>query len=162
MFKNKGGFLTMILSVLGVVLYVAMFSSVLTALVAILTYANLSTFIALSTVVRIAPTVLILGGVGLAAFSYAKGNKAAAGSDPGGLMRMVLGVLVIILFATLFSTILSSFYTLYTATNASDFIAFQTVVSILPTILFLGGIFAGGATAVSGYRARRKRSRNRR
>src|SRR3972149_430944 len=105
MFKNKGGFLTMILSVLGIVLYVAMFDSVLTALVAILTYANLSTFIALSTVVRIAPTVLLLGGVGLAAFGYMKGNKTAAGADPGGLMRMVLGVLVIILFATLFATI---------------------------------------------------------
>ncbi len=153
--QGKSGFMWMILSVLGIVLFVSMFSTILTALVAILEYAHLSTFTALETVVKIAPTVLLLGGVGLASFGYVKGLQGASGADPGGLMRMVLGVLVIILFATLFLTILSSFYTLYSATNASDFTAFQTVVSIMPTILFLGGIFAGGFTSYQGYKARK-------
>lgn len=158
----KGGFLVMVLSVLGVVLYVTMFSSVLAALETIRLYANLSTFIALETVVEIAPTVLLLGGVFGAGFAYYKGFKQAGANDPGGLMRMVLGVLVIILFATLFATILSSTYTLYGYADgagnvSSEYTAFQTVCTIFPTVLFLMGIFAGGATAVSGYRARKRR-----
>ncbi len=155
MFKNRGGFLVMVLSILGVVLFVSMFSSILTAIGAVLDYANVTTFIALEVVCKIAPTVLLLAGVGIAGFGYYKGLKSAGGNDPGGMMRMVLGVLVIILFCTLFLTILSSFYTLYAAANTS-YIAFKTVVSILPTILFIGGIFAGTSTAVSGYRARRR------
>jgi len=151
----KGGFLTMVLSILGVVLFVSMFSSILTAIGAVLDYANVTTFIALEVVCKIAPTVLLLAGVGVAGFGYYKGLKTAGGNDPGGMLRMVLGVLVIILFCTLFLTILESFYTLYSAANAS-YIAFQTVASILPTILFISGIFAGTTTAVSGYRARRK------
>ena len=157
----RGGFLQMVLGVLGIVLYVTIFSSILTATEAIRAYANLSTFTALETVVEIAPTVLLLAGIFAGGFAYYKGYKMSGGegSDPGGLMRMVLGVLVIILFVTLFSTILSSMYTLYSTTNASEYTAFQTVCQITPTILFLTGIFAGTMTAVSGYKARKRRGR---
>lgn len=160
----KGGFLTMVLSILGIVLYVTIFSSVLSALEAIRLYTNITTFTALSTVVLIAPTVLLLAGIFGGGFGYFKGYKSAGatGTDPGGLMRMVLGVLVIILFLSLFSTILTSMYTLYSSNNASQYTAFQTVVSIMPTILFLGGIFAGTATTVSGYKARKNRKSLRR
>ena len=73
-------------------------------------------------------------------------------------MRMVLGVLVIILFVTMFATIITAMSTLYTAySDNTDWVAFGTVLSISPTVLFLGGIFAGGSTAVGGYRARRRR-----
>jgi len=37
------------------------------------------------------------------------------------------------------------------------FIAFQTVCTIIPTILFIAGVFAGIATGISGVRARRRR-----
>lgn len=154
----KGGFLAMVVSVLGVVLYVTMFSTVLTAFESLRTHTNIDTFTALSTVVEIAPTVLLLAGIFAAGFGYYKGYKATAtgGTDTGGLMRMVLGVLVIILFVTLFSTIVTAMYTLYTADNADQYTAFQTVVQIAPTVLFLAGVFAGGATAAGGYSARRK------
>ncbi len=160
--QNKGGFLAMVLSVLGVVLYVTLFSSILAALESIRGYANIATFTALATVVQIAPTVLLLGGVFAAGFGYWQGYKSVAGGrgDTGGLMRMVMGVLVIILFVTLFSTILTSMYTLWGYSNgagnvSSQYTAFQTVCTIVPTILFLTGIFAGVATTVSGARARK-------
>ncbi len=157
--KGAGGFLAMILSVLGVVLYCSMFASVLTAFESIRTYANISTFTALSTVVTIAPTVLLLVGLLGAGFAFYKGysSVSAGNSDPGGLLRMVLGILIIILFVTLFSTILSSMYTLYSNASAGNYTAFTTVVAITPTILFLSGIFAGGMTSYSGYKARRGR-----
>jgi len=155
----RGGFLAMVVSVLGVVLYVTMFSTVLTAFETLRTHANIATFVALETVVEIAPTVLLLAGIFAAGFGYYKGYKssAQAGSDTSGLMRMVLGILVIILFVTLFSTIVTAMYTLHSADNADQYTAFQTVVTIAPTVLFLAGIFAGGATAAGGYRARRRR-----
>jgi len=155
---KQTGFLTMVFSVLGVVLYVTMFSSVLTAVDAILDYANLSTFTALSTGAAIIPTILLLSGVFAGGFGYYKGYQSLSkgGSDASGLVRMVMGVLTIILFLTLFSTILSAMYTLYGSANATH-IAFTTVCQILPTILLLAGVFAGGATALSGYRARGKR-----
>ena len=158
--KGKSSFMTMALAVIGLVLYVTLFSSILSALETVRTYAQISTFIALKTVVEIAPTVLLLGGVFGVTFAYYKGATGAGAQDASGLLRMVFGVIMIILFVTLFSTILSSFYTLYGADNASEYIAFQTVVTIAPTVLFLGGIFAGGSTAVSGARSwRRRRSR---
>lgn len=158
--KGKSSFILMTFAVVGIVLYVAMFSSILTALVTILTYANLSTFTALSTIVQIAPVVLLIGGVFAASFGYYKGYKGAGAQDASGVLRMVFGVVQIILFVSLFYTILTGFYTLYTATNASAFTAFTTVVAIAPTVLFLGGIFGGVATAASGYKAKRSRSRS--
>ena len=154
---KKQGFLTMVFSVLGVVLYVTMFSSVMTAIDAILDYTNISTFTALATATGITPTILLLGGVFAGGFGYYKGYKQlASGDDASGLIRMVMGVLTIILFLTLFSTILTAMYTLYGTANATH-IAFATVTQILPTILLLAGVFAGGATATSGYRARSRR-----
>ena len=66
----SGGFISMVMSVLGLVLYITVFANVLTAIDAIRQYANISTFIALSTVVLIAPTVLLLGGVIGAGFAF--------------------------------------------------------------------------------------------
>lgn len=156
----KTGFMPMILSILGVVLYTTMFATVMTGLVALAGTAGVSNFIALSTVIGIAPTVLFLGGVFAAGLVYWKGYKSVSesGGDPGGLMRMVVGVLIVILFITLFATIVTAVNTLYSlyAANTS-WIAFGTVMSIAPTVLFLGGIFAGSATAASGYRARKSR-----
>lgn len=158
--KGKSSFLVMTLSIVGLVLFVTMFAQILTALEAIRTYANIATFIALLIAVRIAPVVLLLGGTMLAGWGYWKGYSGSATQDPGGIIRIVYGVLVIILFVTLFLTLLTAFYTLYGADNASEYIAFQTVVTILPTVLFLGGVFAGGATAGSGVRTfRRRKSR---
>jgi len=117
-----------------------------------------SDYIALSTVIGIAPTVLLLAGLFGAAFVYRKGFKVAKAGDTSGMMRMVVGVLVTILFITLFATVVTAMNTLYTTYGSvTSWIAFGTVVSIAPTVLFLGGIFAGASTAVSGYRARRSR-----
>ena len=159
--KNmKSGFLPMILSILGIVLFATMFATVMTALTTLAETSGVSTFIALSTVIGIAPTVLILTGTVGAGLAYYMGYKqvGAGGGDQSGLLRMVMGVLIIILFVTLFASIVTSFNTLYTTYGSNtSWIAFGTTVTIIPTILFLGGIFAGGATAYSGYRARSRR-----
>ena len=155
--KGKSSFIVMTFAVVGIVLYVSMFASIMTALVAILEYANLATFTALETIVKIAPVVLLIGGVFAASFGYYKGYKGATAQDSSGVLRMVFGIVQIILFVSLFYTILTGFYTLYGTANASEYTAFTTVVAIGPTVLFLGGIFGGVATTVSGVRARRRR-----
>lgn len=158
MLKNKGGFLAMVLAVLGIVLYTTLFSTILTAFTTLAANTHISTFIAFETIIKIAPTVLLLSGLIGAGFVYWKGyGKLAASGDTNGILRMVLGALMIILFVTLFDTILTSFYTLWLADNVSKyFIAFQTICTIMPTILFLAGVFAGIATAVGGARARQR------
>lgn len=154
----KGGFLPMILAVLGLVLYVTMFDTVMTAMDTLYATTGVSSFIAFATVLGITPTILLLGGTVGAGILYWKGQQQAGTSDTSGLLRMVFGVLTVILFITLFSTIITNFATLYTSYGSNTtWIAFGTVVSILPTILFLCGIFAGSSTAVSGYRARSRR-----
>ena len=156
--KGKSSFIVMTFAVVGIVLYVSMFSSIMTALESIRTYANIATFTALLTIVKIAPVVLLIGGVFAASFGYYKGYKGASSQDSSGVLRMVFGIVQIILFVSLFLTILTGFYTLYGTANASEYTAFTTVVAIAPTVLFLAGIFGGTATAVSGYRSRRRRS----
>lgn len=166
--KTKSSFIVMMFAVVGVVLYVSMFLNVMTAFETVRSYANISSFTALSTIVQISPTVLLIAGIFAASFGYYKGYKGAAAQDASGVLRMVFGVVQIILFVSLFSTILTNMYYLYdggTTTNAtfqpSNYTAFQTVTGIAPTVLFLSGIFGGVATAVSGYSARRGMGRGR-
>jgi len=160
MMKGKGGFVAMVLAVLGIVLYTTMFSTILSAFVTLAANTHIGTFIAFEVIIKIAPTVLILGGLLGAAFVYWKGygKLSASGGDASGILRMVIGALMIILCVTLFGTIIASFYVLWLADNATKyFIAFQTVCTIIPTILFLSGVFAGIATGLGGLRARRRR-----
>lgn len=158
--KGKSSFITMALSVIAIVLYVTLFGAVMTAMETVRTYSNISTFTALLTVVQIAPTVLLLGGIFGASFGFYKGYQGASAQDASGIIRMVFGVILVILFVTLFGTILTAMYSLYSDASAGNYTAFTTVVQIAPTVLFLMGIFAGGVTAVSGARTwRRRRAR---
>lgn len=164
MIKNKSSFIMMIFAVVGVVLWCTMFLSVMEGFDSLGDYANLSTFTVMSTVVSIAPTILLIAGIFGAGFAFYKGYQGASAQDASGMLRMVFGIVIIILFVTLFETILTNMYYLYdggTSTNASftpsDYTAWTTVVGIAPVILFIGGIFGGAMTAVSGYRARRSR-----
>ena len=116
-------------------------------------------FTALETVIDIAPVVLLLAGIFGASFAYYKGYQGAQAQDASGIMRMVLGVILIILFVTLFGTIMTAMQALAVAVNDSGYTALTTVVAIAPVVLFLGGIFAGTATGVSGAKAFRRRRR---
>lgn len=141
-----------------------MFDNIMVAMEVLRTYSNISTFTALETIIKIAPTVLLIGGIFAASFGYYKGYKGAQAQDASGVLRMVFGIVQIILFVSLFYTILTSFYTLYiggATANASfvpaNYTAFKTVTAIAPTVLFLAGIFGGATTAVGGARARKGR-----
>lgn len=110
-----GPFMQMVYSILGLVLFTSMFSSIMTALAALYSATGASSFIAFTTVIGITPVILLLGGSAAAGFFYYKGYKgvSSGGTDPSGLLRLVLGILQVILFATLYSTVLSSFYSTY-------------------------------------------------
>lgn len=149
-----GPFMQMVYVILGLVLFMSMFSSIMSALATLRSGAYAATFVAWTTIIGIAPAILLLGGAATAGFVYTKGAMGTGAFDPSGLMRLVLGVLQMILFATLFDTVGTSFYTIYTtycgAANDSVWIALRVVVIILPTVLFLAGLFGGLAVAAVG------------
>jgi hypothetical protein len=140
----KGGFMQMIS---------AIFTTIMSSLTTLYGTEGASSFIAFQTVITIIPTILLLAASIAAGIFYVKGyNKlAGGGQDPSGLLRMILGILQIVLFVTMFATVITNFYSLYTAygTNTT-WIAFGTVITIIPTILFLSGIFSGGLVAFGG------------
>jgi len=155
--NNVKPFLWMTFGVLGLVVMTNIFDDILDALYGVAAHANVASFIAMATVAKISATVLYLGLIfGLAA-AYRQGYKQAQVTDAGGLLRMVFGLVQILLFATLFSTVLTNLYSLYSSGNASTFTAFTTVVSISAVPLFLAGVFSGIATGISGYRSRKRR-----
>ena len=159
--KNSG-LLTMVFSVLGVVLVSSMFYTILTALGTLRSTSGATDFLVFTTVVGIAPTILLLLMLGGGAFGFYKGSKAAASNDASGLIRIVFGALMVILFVSMFGTVITSMHEVWAnsgGANLTVWIALRTVSSIMPTILFLGGIFAGVATTVSGVRSRRRRGR---
>ncbi len=154
-----GGFLGMVMAVLGTVLYVTMFDTVFDAVQALAITSGVSSYTAFSTILAIAPTILFISGLFAGGIAYYKSAKSygESGSDSAGFMRMILGILEIVLFVTMFSTILSGMETLRTEANISGYIGFSTVVGIAPTVLFLSGIFAGASTAYGGAQAFKRR-----
>lgn len=152
--SSTAAFLQMVFSILGIVLFVTMFNTILTGFGTLWTASGISNYTGFTTVLQIGPTVLFLGGVFGGAWAYYKGYQKAISSGINGLLLVVLGAIEIILFLALFSTILTSTATIYASANAT-WIALQTVIGIAPTVLLLGGLYAGGATAVGGYRSRR-------
>ncbi len=155
-----GGIMIAVMALLGVILFTSLFSSIMTGINS-LRYGNtsLTNFTAFDTILGITPVVLWLGGLFGAGFAYYKGYSIIAGKDQNGFMRMVMGVITLVLFVTMFQTVLSGINTVYTGTNVSAYTAFTTVVGISPTVLFLAGIFASVSTGVSGIRARRRSHR---
>ena len=150
---GRGGFVAMAFSVLSIVLLVTMFSNILTGFQTLAANEHIATFLIFEIVIKIVPTILLLlwfFGSGVA-FAAGYMSVSTGGGDASGIIRSVFGVMMVILFVTLFDTILDAFYVLWLADNATKyFVAFQTVVTIIPGILFLSGIFAGIGTAVGG------------
>ncbi len=152
--KNSGFFM-MVIAILSMVLYVTLFNNILTGFVSLLSVTNAASYIAYSTVVQIGPTILFLGGIFGMGMLYYKGYQKATGAGVNGLFLIVLGALEIILFVTLFTTIMSAMETIRTNASIDSFIALSTVVQIAPVILLLGGLFAGAMTVTAGVRARK-------
>jgi len=157
---KRSGLLTMVFSILGVVLVASMFDTILTTLGTLRSTAGASDFLVFTTVVGIAPTILLLIMLGGGAYGFVKGyGGLSGGGDASGLVRIVFGALSVILFVSMFSTVITAMHLVWAnsgGANASIWIALRTVSSIMPTVLFLGGIFAGVATTVGGIRARKK------
>lgn len=155
--NNVKPFIWMTFGVLGLVVLTNVFDDILDALYGVAAHSNVATFLAMETVAKISATVLFIGLIFGLSVAYRRGYQQSAVTDSGGLLRMVFGLVQILLFATLFATVMTNLYSLYSSGNASTFTAFTTVVSISAVPLFLAGIFSGVATGVSGYRARSRR-----
>lgn len=151
-----GGFLKMIFATVIIVLFCASYSTILAAFNTIWITVGLSNFIGMDIATRIGPTLVYIMAVLGAAALYKSGYSQIAGgsADTSGVLRMIFGILNIILFLTLFSTILTNLATVYASAN-STWIALQIVVSISAVVLFLSGLFAGGATAYGGWKQRK-------
>ena len=157
--RDKGGLLTMVFAILGIVLVASMFDTILTTLGTLRSTVGASDFLVFQTVVGISPTILLLLMLGGGSYAYYKGYQSTSQGDASGLIRVVFGALQVILFVSVFGTVISSMHLVWAnsgGANTTVWIALRTVSSILPTILFLGGIFTGVAVSYSGVRARRR------
>ncbi len=159
MFDKKGGLMTMVYAILGVVVYVSLFPTIMGLFDDLLGIAGIDDLLILPVVLRIVPTLLLLGGIAVSAFAYWKGEKTASVTDSNGLMRMVVSVLGIVLFLSLFFTVAETFVDLYADYGDGgtyDYIALGIAIAIAPTVLFLGGVGSFIATGVGGYKANKK------
>ncbi len=150
------GILIVVMALLGMILFSSLFSTIMSSFNTLRYSTSLANYTAFDTILGIAPVILWLGGLFGAGFAYYKGYSITAGKDQNGFMRMVMGVLTLVLFVTMFNTVVTNIGTVYSSTNASNYTAFTTVVGLSPTVLFLAGIFAAVGTGVSGIRARRR------
>ena len=152
---KQGGFMFMILSIVAMVLSITMFQSIMTYIALDMAVTNASAYIGYTVVVGVTPTLLLLTIVGGAGWGYKHGYDQAV-NNGASLILMVFGILEIILFAALFPTIMAALEAVRTLPSIANYIALEVVVQIVPVLLWLGGLFAGGATAVGGFRHRGK------
>jgi hypothetical protein len=153
---KNGGFMRMIFSILGVVLAVTMFGNTMTFFDTLAAVPNASAYIAYSIGIEISPSIILLGIMGVAQWQYRKGYSQATDSGVNGLLMVVFGFLEIILFLALFPTIMAALETVRTLGTIDNYIALKVVVEIMPIVLYLGGLFAGGATTIGGLRQNKK------
>lgn len=152
------GFLGMVLTFLGIVLWVTLFGAIMTQFDTLLTYAHLASFTLLQTLYQIGPVVIFLGVLGGMGWGYYKSYMSTTkGEGVNMLMWVVFGALQIILFLSLFPTVVTSLYTVLTDSSISQYIALSTVLQISAAIIFLGGIFAGGWNISQGIKQGRKK-----
>lgn len=157
-----GGFLGMVMTFLGIVLWTTLFSSIMAQFGTLLGYAHLSSFTLLQTLYQIGPVIIFLGVLGAMGWGYYKSYMSSnKGEGVNSLMWVVFGALQIILFLSLFPTVVSSLYTVLTDSSITSYIALSTVVQISAAIIFLGGIFAGGWNISQGVKKSRAKNRNR-
>jgi hypothetical protein len=163
MFKSNASpmssFMGMVLTFLGIVLWATLFDTILAQFDILMGYAHLSSFTLLQTMYQIGPVILFLGVLGLLGWGYYTSymHSTAKGDSINMLMWVVFGALQILLFLALFSTVISSLYTILQDSSIASYIALQTVVQISAAIIFLSGIFAGGWNISTGIRNQRKK-----
>lgn len=164
--QGAKGFLYMTVSFVGVVLFSRIFLNIMEYIESIRSYTYVDSFLILALIAQILPTVLLISTLLLARWGYNQGEMKVAASDTGGLLRLVYGAIGLIIFLALFVVFLPYMYYIIDGgltTNATyevaNYIALDTIGTIIPAILLLGGAFYTGRTAVRGGKAVRSRRR---
>ncbi len=152
--KGSLGVLGMVMTVLLEIFAITVFASIISPFNTLYTTAN-ATWIAFGTVLTIIPTLIFLAMIVGGGIGYWKSYRAAASGGVNGFLIMVVGILEIILFVSMFSSVVTGLAAILTS-NVTNFIALSTIVGISPTLLFLLGIFACLGTAIGGYRQGKK------
>lgn len=154
-------FLGMVFTFLGIVLWTTLFGTIMAQFDTLMAYANLSSFTLLETLYKIGPVIIFLGVLGGLGWGYYKSYMSSKGKGDGinSLMWIVFGALQIILFLSLFPTVVTSLYTVLSLSSIANYIALSTVVQISAAIIFLGGLFAGGWNVATGVRAVRGKNK---
>ena len=155
---STGGFMIMILSFLGMVLWATMFETIMTFFDALAAFPTASAYIVFETIIQIAPTILFIGGIFGAAWGYQKGYKQATGQGINSLLMIVSGALELILLLAMFPSIMTALESIRTMATIDTYIALEIVVQIAPAILLLGGLFMGGRSIVGGVKSRKKKA----
>lgn len=155
MLKKNGGLLAMILSIVGIVVWVTMFEDVMLGFDALWAIVGIEDLFMMPILLGYGPTIILLAVIGGMAVAYYAGAKSLAVKDTNGLIRMVMAALSLVVFITMFSEVATVFVGLFTLYDADpNYPIFGLTCSIAPAILFLGGIVAIVGTGVSGARAR--------
>ncbi len=149
------GIMEIVLSQLGIILWTSLFATIMTAMNS-LRYGGIiwTNYIGADIAMNIGPTILwlaVLIGLGSA---YQQGYNIMVAKDQAGFLRMIIGILSLVLFVTLFATVVTNIETVRTSTNVTNYLALPTVIGITPALLFLAGIFGAIRTGLSGVRAR--------
>ncbi len=152
--KGSFGVLGMVMTVLLEIFAITVFASIIGPFNTLYTTAN-ATWIAFGTVITIIPTLIFLAMIVGGGIGYWKSYKSASSGGVNGFLIMVVGILEIILFVSMFSSVITGLAAILSA-NITNFIALTTIVGISPTLLFLLGIFASLGTAIGGYRKGKK------
>lgn len=156
--KNKWGLVGMIFAPLGITVFANIFESLMTYFDAAWLVAGIEDLFMVPLILGFGPTIILVGVLGGAAFTYIKGLGSIAANDANGLIRIIMGGLGIIMGLAMFTPIAEIFVTLWTTYEAdANYPMLGLTLSIFPAVVLLMIIVGSVGSAVQGVRARSHR-----
>jgi hypothetical protein len=156
--KKNGGLLTMIFAALGVVVFANIFESLMTYFDAVWAVVGIEDLFLVPLMLKFGPTIILVVVIGGFAFAYMTGIGSVAASDANGLIRIIMAGLGLIMFIATFPDIAEIFVDLVgTYGDDPNYSMLGLALGMFPGIVLIEGIIGSVGSAVSGYRARRRK-----